>query len=528
MKIIIIFQHNNLLFTILLFCLLMFKYSQAQISNSTFDRQYIDYYTLLFYNESSQNIPQGKILLPGTYPELNYDLKTNFISFETTFNLKYPNATTTLIFENGFHDEGMVLINGEFIDPNIIKGKEGYARRIPNAILKEGTNTITLLNIFHSPLWEFEGDLYLENGLEKVILNGYWDYTTHKNLETNFQRKPTQGLNIFEFLNVDFNSYLDSKVTRHWSKTNFPVEIETLYNNKQLNGAFCFKKTVTFEKPPTEDYYFTVDQGIDDNDRLYVNGYLIGSTDCFSCERRYRIPYIYLKQQNDFTLFMVDKDGPGGIMSPVFLNSKTTSIDISNQWSYHKLLELQMLVTLKNAEEGNSFFGNSDYKFYDLGGKELTFDSLLVDKKQTLSFPFLLLLIVALGSVATLIYLFINRKNAKPKIEEVIPPKNTLEHLFIRADRADHKILIRDIVSIEGKKDYVKIKLESKAYLVRKNLKTFLSQLPAPKFIRISKSVAINLDKISKIEKNILFLTTGSYHIISKNYIKDINELFIK
>ena len=187
-----------------------------------------------------------------------------------------------------------------------------------------------------------------------------------------------------------------------------------------------------------------------------------------------------------------------------------------------------MLVTLKNAEEGNSFFGNSDFKFYDLGGKELKFDSLLVDKKQTMSLPFILLLIVALGAVATLIYLFINRKNAKPKIEEVIPPKNTLEHLFIRADRADHKILIRDIVSIEGKKDYIKLQLESKAYLVRKNLKTFLSQLPAPKFIRINKSVAINLDKISKIEKNILFLTTGSYHVISKNYIKDINELFIK
>jgi uncharacterized protein (UPF0333 family) len=528
MKIIINFQHNNFLFTILLFCLLTIKFSKAQISSSTIDRQYIDYYTFLFFNERSQNTPKGKILLPGTFPELNYDLKTNFISFETTFNLKYPNATTTLTFENGFHDEGMVLINGEFIDPNIIKGKEGYLRKIPNAILKEGENKITLLNIFHSPLWEFEGDLYLENGLEKVILNGYWDYTIHKNLETNFQRKPTQGLNVFEFLDVNFKSYLDSKVARDWSKTNFPVEIETLYNDKQLNGAFCFKKTVTFDKSPTEDFYFTVDKGIDDNDRLYVNGYLIGSTDCFSCERNYRIPYTYLKKQNEFTLFMVDKNGIGGIMSPVFLKSKTTSIDISNQWSYHKLLEMQMLITLKNAEEGNSFFGNSDFKFYDLEGGELNFDSLLVDKNNIMSLPFLLLLIVTLGAVVTIIYLLINRKNAKAKTEEVISPKNISEHLFIRADRADHKILIRDIISLEGKKDYVKLQLESKSYLVRKNLKTFLNQLPASKFIRISKSVAINLDRISKIEKNILFLSSGSYYVISKNYIKDINELFIK
>jgi hypothetical protein len=317
-------------------------------------------------------------------------------------------------------------------------------------------------------------------------------------------------------------------VARDWPMTNLPVEIESLYNDEQLNGAFCFKKSITFEEYPNEDYYFIIDQGIDDTDRLYVNGYLVGSTDCFSCKRYYRIPSAYLNQQNDFTLFMVDKNGPGGIMSPVILKSKTTSIDISNQWSYNKLTEMQMLLTLKYLDKGNSFFGNTEFKFYDFEGSELNFDSLLVDKKQKMSLSFLLLLIVSLVAVATLIYLFVNRKNAKPKTEELIPSKNTLEHLFIRADRADHKILIRDIVSIEGKKDYVKIKLESKAYLVRKNLKTFLSQLPAPKFIRISKSVAINLDKISKIEKNILFLTSGSYHVISKNYIKDINELFIK
>ena len=111
--------------------------------------------------------------------------------------------------------------------------------------LKKIQNGITLLNIFHSPLWEFEGDLYLENGLEKVVLNGYWDYTVHKNLETNFQRKPTQGLNVFEFLDLDFNSYLDSKVARDWPMTNLPVEIESLYNDEQLNGAFCFKKSIT-------------------------------------------------------------------------------------------------------------------------------------------------------------------------------------------------------------------------------------------------------------------------------------------
>jgi DNA-binding LytR/AlgR family response regulator len=69
--------------------------------------------------------------------------------------------------------------------------------------------------------------------------------------------------------------------------------------------------------------------------------------------------------------------------------------------------------------------------------------------------------------------------------------------------------------------------LDSKSYLVRKNLKTFLMDLPSSKFARISKSVAVNLEKISKIEKNIVYLNSEDYHLISKNYVNDINDLLI-
>lgn len=54
-----------------------------------------------------------------------------------------------------------------------------------------------------------------------------------------------------------------------------------------------------------------------------------------------------------------------------------------------------------------------------------------------------------------------------------------------------------------------------------------MKDLPEAQFVRISKSVAINLEKISKIEKNIIYLNSDTYHIISKSYIKDINELLI-
>ena len=74
------------------------SYSQTDRLDKNFEN--INYYNLLFYNEIGQNYPQGKIKLPGIYPQPNYDLKTNLLSFQTEFTLKYPNAKTQIIFES--------------------------------------------------------------------------------------------------------------------------------------------------------------------------------------------------------------------------------------------------------------------------------------------------------------------------------------------------------------------------------------------------------------------------------------------
>ncbi|MGB1020445.1 MAG: LytR/AlgR family response regulator transcription factor, partial [Flavobacteriaceae bacterium] len=223
-----------------------------------------------------------------------------------------------------------------------------------------------------------------------------------------------------------------------------------------------------------------------------------------------------------------DKDGPGGVLSPIILKNKTTTMDISNQWSYNKLFELQLLVTLKNTETENSFFRNTDFKFYNISGEKLNFESLLLNYKSQLNLSTVVLLIISFVLASALIYFLRRRNNSELKKENKLSSEKTQEHIFIRSDRADHKIIINEIVSIEGKKDYVKIQLESKSYLVRKNLKTFLLGLPSSKFVRINKSVAINLEKISKIQKNIIFLNSRNYHVISKNYVSDINDLTLR
>ena len=510
---------------VFLLYLLVFNISYSQTDRLDKNFENINYYNLLFYNEIGQNNPQGKIKLPGIYPQPNYDLKTNLLSFQTEFTLKYPNAKTQIIFENGFSDQGMILINDQFIDQNIIKTNEGYFHTIPNDVLKEGVNKITLLVIFHSPILNFEGDIYIENGLEKIYLNGFWDHTIHKNLENNFQRKPTQGLDLLSFIDVDLSRYiLNQYVDIDWSKTDLPISIESLYDDKYLNGLFCFRKTIPLDSIPEEGFMLNIDNGIDDYDRFYVNGFLIGSTDCFTCKRKYRIPKEFLRKENTFTFFVVDKDGPGGIFSPILLKSNNNSIDISDQWSYKKLLELQMLVTIKNSIDSKSIFTDSKFKFYDLVGNELSFKSLLVSESDS-NTTFTLVMIIIFLFIIVLFFIYRFNKKIKLPTNETFKEESFSKYIFIRADRANHKILIDDIISIEGKKDYVKLKLDSKSYLVRKNLKTFLLDLPSIKFARISKSVAVNLEKISKIEKNIVYLNSGGYHVISKNYVNDINDL---
>lgn len=516
--------------TTIAFLLYLFVFKISYSQNDRLDKNFenINYYKLLFFNEMGQNYPQEKIKLPGIYPQPNYDLKTNLLSFQTEFTLKYPSAKTQIIFESGFSDQGMILINDQFIDQNIIKGNEGYSHTIPNDVLKEGANKITLLIIFHSPIWNFEGDIYIENGLEKIYLNGFWDHTIHKNLENNFQRKPTQGLDLLSFINFDLSRYtLNQYVDIDWSKTDLPITIETLYDDKYLNGLFCFRKSISLESIPEEGLILNIDKGIDDFDRFYVNGFLIGSTDCFSCKRNYIIPKEFLRKENMFTLFVVDKNGQGGILSPIFLKSKNNSIDISDQWFYRKLLELQMLVTLKNNIDSKSFFTKSDFKFYDMAGNELSFKSLLVKDDESNSIIILVLTVILLFIIVLFLFYRSNKINRLP-INETAKEESVPKFIFIRADRANHKILIDDILSVEGKKDYVKLQLESKSYLVRKNLKTFLLDLPSSKFARISKSAAVNLEKISKIEKNIVYLNSEDYHIISKNYVNDINDLLTK
>lgn len=80
------------------------------------------------------------------------------------------------------------------------------------------------------------------------------------------------------------------------------------------------------------------------------------------------------------------------------------------------------------------------------------------------------------------------------------------DFIFIKADRKYLKIRFKDILYIEGLKDYVIIyTLESKI-IASMNVKTIAAQLPASIFARVSKSYIINTIHISSFDNEVVYI----------------------
>lgn len=110
--------------------------------------------------------------------------------------------------------------------------------------------------------------------------------------------------------------------------------------------------------------------------------------------------------------------------------------------------------------------------------------------------------------------------------EKVVVPK-VPEFLFVKSDYKLVKIDIKDILYIEGLKDYVKIFTGEKPVITLLTLKAIEEKLPSSDFRRIHRSYIVNLRKIRFVQRNMV--TIGGNAIpIGENYregfLKIINE----
>ena len=84
------------------------------------------------------------------------------------------------------------------------------------------------------------------------------------------------------------------------------------------------------------------------------------------------------------------------------------------------------------------------------------------------------------------------------------PAEQDGEYIFLKVEYHLVRVAIRDILYVEGLKDYVKVYLENtaKPILTLTSLKALETKLPEKQFMRIHRSYIIALDKIHSVTKN--------------------------
>ena len=124
-------------------------------------------------------------------------------------------------------------------------------------------------------------------------------------------------------------------------------------------------------------------------------------------------------------------------------------------------------------------------------------------------------------------YELYNLKNKK-----VVPgaENETAEgYIFVKADYSSIKVNLKDILYLEGLKDYVKIHTKEKKILTLITMKKIEEKLPSSNFIRVHRSFIVAFDKIESIQRNRIIINEkripigNSYKADFNKRIEDVN-----
>ena len=94
------------------------------------------------------------------------------------------------------------------------------------------------------------------------------------------------------------------------------------------------------------------------------------------------------------------------------------------------------------------------------------------------------------------------------------------EYIFVKSDRRYFKVNLKDILFIEGLKDYVIIQLAEQRIITRMNLKTMHELLPKSTFLRINRSYIVNTSHIDSFDNNDIFIQ--KYEIAIGSFYRDL------
>lgn len=109
--------------------------------------------------------------------------------------------------------------------------------------------------------------------------------------------------------------------------------------------------------------------------------------------------------------------------------------------------------------------------------------------------------------------------------------EDTADYFFVKADKKLVKVNFKDILYIEGLKDYVIIRMDSSRVITLQTMKSLEEKLPSQHFRRIHRSYIVNIDRIAAIVGNMVEVVEKNQakHLpIGKNYRDELLKIINK
>lgn len=176
---------------------------------------------------------------------------------------------------------------------------------------------------------------------------------------------------------------------------------------------------------------------------------------------------------------------------------------------------LQLSATFDNALTGLAYLNNNkvDILFLDINMDELTGIELLQSSKIasqviiTTAYQEYALKGYELQITDYLLkpFAFNRFLQAVNKAQENIANRNTEaqpDFIFVKTENRLEKIMLNEIVYIEGMRDYLKIHTVNKKVMTLQNFSEFEKLIPSSLVCRVHKSYMVALNKIESIERN--------------------------
>lgn len=104
-------------------------------------------------------------------------------------------------------------------------------------------------------------------------------------------------------------------------------------------------------------------------------------------------------------------------------------------------------------------------------------------------------------------------KAVKKIVNNDVKSVDKKKHIFIKSDGVIVKVLLTEVLYIESANNYIIIHTIHKDYITLLSLKQIEEILPEEEFIRVHRSCIVNVEKVEKIEGNLLYIQESKIEV---------------